>query len=598
MSLINAVIPVKKTWSLINNIIRPNSSQRNISEIKTNDGIITESKSIAEAFNNYFVSIGKDISDSIPSSGDHLKFMRGNINSSFFIQPTDAQEVFSMISNLEPKSCNSVNDIPVRVLKRVNYVICHPLSTIINQSYSVGIFPEMLKVAKVIPIPKQGDLSLTQNYRPISLLNTFSKIFEKLMYKRLYAYLEKNEILYKKQYGFRSKKSTSDALISNTIEFYKALDKGNIIFSMFLDFRKAFDCVDPQILISKLRYYGVRGIATKWFESFICGRKQFTFLNDQVSSIKPIFCGVPQGSTLGPLLFLIFINDLPNSSNLFDFTLFADDCTLTSSFKAIPSTYSSVATNINSELITLNEWFNQNKISVNYSKTKYIIFTYGKKVNFPSIHINQQIIHQTESIRFLGVFFDEKLNFREHLNYISGKISKWIGILYKIRDHLPTEVLLKLYKSFIDPYLRYGLEVWFGGFQYLEDSILILQKKALRCIYKLPYNEHTSYYFKISRTLKISDLFNLSISIIMFKMLHCGMYNELRSDILKHSDIHSHCTRNRNNFVLPFYTKTRSQKSMLYLGVKILNKNFNLLVESSSLYICKKSLCNMFFYGY
>ena len=198
----------------------------------------------------------------------------------------------------------------------------------------------------------------------------------------------------------------------------------------------------------------------------------------------------------------------------------------------------------------------------------------------------------------MGVFFDEKLNFKEHLNYISGKISKWIGILYKIRDDVPTEVLLKLYKSFIEPYLRYGLEVWFGGFQYIEDSILILQKKALRCIYKLPYNEHTSHYFKISRTLKISDLFDLNISVEMYKMFYYSMYDELRSNILKHSDIHSHNTRNRNNFVLPFYSKTRSQKSMLYSGVKILNKNYKIIFESSSLCTCNKSLCNMYFCCY
>ena len=220
----------RKTWSLINNILRPDVSDRNISEIKFGGQVITDSKSMAEIFNNYFSSVGKNIADSIPSTGDHLKFMSGNFNNSFFVDPTNAQEVFSIISNLKPKSCNSIHEIPVLVLKSINHIICHPLSHIVNHSFSSGTFPETLKLMKVIPIPKQGDLSLVENFRPISLLNTFSKIFEKLVYKRLYSYLDKYNILYSKQFGFRTGKSTSEVLISNLREFYKFLDKGNLLF--------------------------------------------------------------------------------------------------------------------------------------------------------------------------------------------------------------------------------------------------------------------------------------------------------------------------------------------------------------------------------
>ena len=395
----------QKTWSLINDILRPNANGHHIHEIKLRNQTIVDHAKMADVFNEYFSSIGSNIANSIQANGEYLSFMRGNFAESFFMTPTSPQEVFSVTNNLKPKSCDSIRFIPVRVLKAINHLICHPLSKIINNSFTLGIFPDMLKIANVVPIPKQGNSTSIENYRPISLLNVFSKIFEKIVYIRLSRYLEENNILYSKQFGFRSGMSTSDALVTNIIDFYNTLDRGNVIFSLFLDFRKAFDSVDPQILITKLKFYGVRGVACSWFESFLSSRVQYTTVNGVRSGTRMVSHGVPQGSTLGPLLFLVFINDLPNASNLFDFTLFADDCTLTTSFRNIPSTYERQAEIINFELNSLSKWFCENRISINYDKTKHIIFTFGKKINFPIIYINNKIIHQTDSIRFLGAIF-------------------------------------------------------------------------------------------------------------------------------------------------------------------------------------------------
>ena len=588
----------KKSWSLINDLIRPHKSDNMINKIRFNNRTILDYGEMAEVFNNYFCRVGVDIANSINSNGEHLSFMSGNFGSSFFMNPTNPQEIFSLVSKLKPKANDNVNFIPVRVLKAINYIICHPLSKIINGSFSVGTFPKKLKVAKVIPIPKQGDSSLVENYRPISLLNIFSKIFEKIAYNRLYSYLEHKDILYKRQFGFRKGKSTADALVTNLIDFYKKLDGSNVIFSMFLDFRKAFDCVDPQILISKLKFYGVRGIASKWFESFLSERLQFTMVNGVKSREGLVSHGVPQGSTLGPLLFLVFINDLPNVSNLFNFTLFADDCTLTTAFKNTPSTYSQQANIINAELELLGKWFQENRISVNYNKTKFIIFTYGKYIHFPNIHNNNHIIHQTEFIKFLGVIFDYNLKFREHLKYISDKISKWIGILYKLRYFLPSQILLKIYKSFVHPYILYGLEIWYSSFQYVGDRILVLQKKVMRCIYKLPFNDHTSQYFKISRVLKVSDLFKYNLVIILFKMFNYNMYPSLRSSLTQHADIHSHFTRGRQNFIIPRFRKARFSKSIVVLGTKFLNEFSSTIFESDSLQMCKRMLNQSFFENY
>ena len=589
---------MKKTWTLINDIMRPNKSSRKFSELKLGNSVLTRDEDMANALNEYFVNVGENIAQGINSSGEHLNFMTGNYSNSFFIEPTTAQEVFSIISGLKNKSCDPVKLIPIRVLKAINHIICHPLSKIINSSFQTGVFPSMLKVSSVVPIPKQGDLTLMENYRPISILNIFSKIIEKIMYKRLFSYFEDNSVLNNKQFGFRSKKSTSDALITNIKDFYSCLDHGKIIFSMFLDFRKAFDCVDPQILISKLRYYGVRGVASKWFESFLHGRTQTTMVNGSRSSTAAVSHGVPQGSTLGPLLFLVFINDLPNSSNFFDFTLFADDCTLTKSLTSNPSNFSSQADVVNFELCKISKWFKENKISVNYNKTKFIIFSYGRPIDFPLIHINNEIVHQTSSIRFLGVIFNHNLNFKNHIDYLSGKISKIIGILFKLRNELPSEVLLKIFKAFVQPYILYGLETWYGTHQYLRDKIFVLQKKALRCVFKLRYNAHTSSYFKSARVLKLPDLYEFTIAIIMYKTVNLNMFQFLNLELQQHSDIHSHFTRGRQNFIVPAYIRARSQKSILFTGVKILNENFHLINNSPSLRVFRSTLYDVFYDRY
>ena len=579
----------QKSWSLINNLIRPFNKSRNLlDEIRFENVKISNNQEKSEIFNKYFCSIGENIASNVQAHGEHLKYLRGNFINSFFLNPTNPQEVFSTINNLKPKSNNNINSIPPCVLKATNYIICHPLSKLINLSFSLGKFPRLLKMANVIPIPKQGDLTLIENFRPISLLNIFSKVFEKIVYKRLINYLDTNKILFHNQFGFRAGKSTSDALVTNLIELYEQLDKGNAVFSMFLDFRKAFDCVDPQILISKLKYYGVRGVASQWFESFLKDRLQCTTINGVRSGVRKVSYGVPQGSTLGPLMFLVFINDLPNASNMFQCTLFADDCTLTTSFRNIPLNYSQVANNINSELNLLSEWFQENKIMVNYNKTKFIIFTLGKYIDFPCIHIQNHIIHQTELIRFLGVIFDFNLNFKEHLKYITNKISKWLGILFKLKCFLPTPILLRIYKSFIHPYILYGLEVWYGSYQYIGEKIFILQKKALRCIYKLPYNDHTSHYFKISRILKVFDLYKHNMIIISYKMFNFRMYESLRMKLVQHSEFHSYNTRGRNSFVVPLFRTARLSKSILVLGTRILNDFSIIIFESKTLRVCKR----------
>ena len=243
-------------------------------------------------------------------------------------------------------------------------MISSPLSQLINDSIQRGIFPDKVKLAKVIPLFMKGCVVTTSNYRPISLLSVFSKITENVMYKRLYNLLELHNVLYSMQFGFRASHSINHALISMKEKIKESLDNRRFGCGIFLDLQKAFHTINHEILLDKLEHYGIRGPALNWFRSYLSDRKQYVSVNGFNSNLLSVTCGVPQGSVLGPLLFLIFINDLPNSSPKFCFYLFADDTNI--HFEA--DKISELEKVVNKELGNVKQWLDANRLSLNIEK--------------------------------------------------------------------------------------------------------------------------------------------------------------------------------------------------------------------------------------
>ena len=312
------------------------------------------------------------------------------------------------------------------------------------------------------------------------------------MYCNILNFLDENSIIFNRQFGFRQKHSTSHAIITLIHKITNSLDHGDIVIYIFLDLKKAFDTVDHRILLNKLYAYGIRGNVHDWFRSYLTDRSKFVIYDRERSDTKQIKCGVPQGSILGPILFIIYMNDIMNISNILYTILYADDTCAVLSGNDLPDLMKLLHT----ELCKLSIWLSSNKLSLNTNKTFYLLFHRARiKPVKISMKMNGSIINRVNSIKYLGVIIDHKLNWIEHIAYVKNKISKGVGILFRAR-HLLCRSLINLYYSFVYPYLIYCIEAWGSACQTHLHPLLLTQKKVIRVITFSPYLAHTDPIFK------------------------------------------------------------------------------------------------------
>ena len=334
------------------------------------------------------------------------------------------------------------------------------------------------------------------------------------MHIRLFSFLEANKVIYNSQFGFQKGKSTTQSLIEITEKIRDCMENKNYGCGIFMDLSKAFDTVNHNILTQKLEHYGLRDTNLNWFISYLKDCSQYVFCNNISSKTKNINCGVPQGYVLGPLLFILYINDLPNISNELSFHLFADDTNIF--FKA--NNLDTLQTTVNREMSKLVNWVNSNRLALNVSKTNFVIFSAKNKPLKPvTIIINRQAIQQNDYVKYLGVLIDSKLSFKQHITAITKKISRAIGLLYKLRQYVTRKVLIMMCYSLIYPFLIYALPIYGTADSIHLNSIHILQKKVVRLVTFSDPISHSLPIFKELEVLTIFEVFKVKTSKFEFK---------------------------------------------------------------------------------
>ena len=400
---------IKKTWKLINELNSRNRKKtNNISEIKMREEVITSPMEMAEASNSYFINVGVNLAAKIPSPKFTPESYLTPTDKIFSLQTPTTTTVCRLLKAIGKNKSVGLDNIPNKLLKMAADVVAPSLTEIFSQSINTGIFPNDWKEARVSPLFKNGVKNDPNNYRPISIIPAVSKFFEKIIFDQLYAYLNDNNLLSQCQSGFRSLYSTLTALLEATNNWCVNVDNGLLNGVVFIDLKKAFDTIDHGILLQKLECYGVDTAGIRWFESYLFGRTQKCAVNGKLSNAVPVTCGVPQGSSLGPLLFLVYINDLPNCLITSTPRMFADDTSISYSSDSIEQ----LQNVMNSELknLIINDWLITNKLSLNITKTEFMLIGSRQRVNASQDNIDIRIddrkvkrVHLTKS---LGLHID------------------------------------------------------------------------------------------------------------------------------------------------------------------------------------------------
>lgn len=552
----------KNMWKVINSVIKKSDAKQTLPEVAPPSNT---SEDVARNLNEHFCKIGPTLSSQFRSQVTMPSLPQSLLNS-FAFEEIDSEEIIRTVNAMSTGKSAGPDNIPLTVLKHHIQELSAHFATIFNASVYAAIYPDDLKTAKVVPIYKGGDVNDYHNYRPISILSAINTIFEKLLAKRIIRFLDKHQVLLESQHGFRANKSTATAVKTLSETVNKALNDKCYVIGIFIDIKKAFDTINHEILLMKMERYGFRGLFKEFLQSYLTGRTQFVKIGSTASSVECITCGVPQGSVLGPILFSLYINDLPLELEHGNAIMYADD----TAFLFSGPDLKSLERQANDDLTKVTQWFTKNKLTLNVFKTNYLVFSSPTKTQAYVVNLKMDdiLLKQIDEYKYLGVTLDSALNFKQHITNTCNKLTQSCFILIRVRGYFPLHILKMIYYSLFHCHITYCVETWGVTYASYINRVTLLQKRALRIITFSRVNDSSDPLF--------SGLNIMPLTNARDHRLACMVKNILENNIPLSRSIFQwphRETRNQTNlrFNLPVVHNNYGKRNIAFSGAVIWN---------------------------
>lgn len=560
----------KKLWETIHEIT--NSSHKSMQRtfnIEQGQDTIEGDENVANCFNKFFIEVGRNIHSEIGTDVGSCSYQ--NTPNSLYLKPVTHAELILQISSMKNSSSAGEDRITSKTIKAVHTGILTPLEHIINLCFSSSVIPKEWKLSTVTPVYKgSGSSALLTNYRPISVINNFGKIFEKCLKDRIVDFLENNELLNATQFGFRQNKGTEDAVFELIKFVYESLHGDDKALAVFLDLKKAFDSVSHDVLLHRAENVGIRGNVLKLIENYLTNRKQRTKINNSFSSYQMVETGVPQGTVLGPILFLIYVNEINCAVENCKIISYADDTVLVFRGQSWRQVYDDTSRGMRS----MTEWLSRSRLCLNFSKTSFLTFSATASgqpnVNEISIHSsdcfanNCRCCHivKVEQIKYLGIVVDQHLKWSQHVNFLCGKVRKLYHKFYQLREIVDSKISMMIYASLVESVLGYCIVVWGAAYSNSIYNLQVVQNTVLKIIFSKPRLFPTKDLYHCSQVLNMRNLYCL-----------CSLVYLPRVETIFSTLTHCYETRGKENknLEIPLFRKTLNQKFSLYLIPKMFN---------------------------
>ena len=555
----------KELWKTLKSLLKPGVCKPQ--SITFNGTEELSAQTIASKFNEYFINSVSSINQSIEvvDEPDEIK-QPTNVNCSFGdFRPITLDELKDICFSLQNTA--GIDNVNTRVIQDCFHVIGHDLLGLINESIQTGHVPRVWKESLVVPIQKVAGTIKSEEFRPINMLHTLEKILELVVKGQLLSYLKTNDLLIPEQSGYREGHSCETALNLVLAKWKESIERKETIVAVFLDLKRAFETISRPLLLRTIQRFGITGTAYKWFESYLCDRTQRTIFNDCTSGPLVNTLGVPQGSVLGPILFIMYINDMRRVLRFCDINLFADDTVLFIATKNLAF----AITHLNEDLRSLSKWLKFKQLKLNVDKTKFMIISRSRTNENASVEIYGEIIERVGEIKYLGVIIDDKLKFDVHIDNVIKKIAKKYGILCRLKRELNTFSKIHLYKSIISPHIDFCTSILFLANETQISRLQRLQNKIMHLILRCNRFTSSTIMLDALQWLSVKQRIVFMTMVFIFKVVNGLLPRYLCDRIVRGNNIHRYNTRNAEDVRTPNFITGASQNSLFFKGINVFN---------------------------